>query len=537
VFCGYRPTLRGGDRRHGGPDAWGIFRYQLESFKGRLIYAFTGSNYMDFNLYGAWGRRLVIKKSLLCGRPADRKLPLSKLYSAAPLFTLFLVIAAGVVLGATPAIASWWDNNYNYRYPINSNAVIANMPFSINDTGLLNNTAYWTNNATSTAENVYLYCVNSGCASGAIAIANDTTEVDWENEITNSGSNPDKVWSNYPVYYGVWHMNEINTIDSTAKGLDGTAGGNGVTVVPGVFGNAVALAGSDDYVSFGTWGGGQTQFAMELWVKMAGSGTRFIAGSQDAAGTGIQVLLNAGGGEDKPYVYIAFVGGTDGQFECSSSLSENIWHHLGLVYNTTDVVCYIDGVYNGSIAAAAKTLTAASTLCLGGRGPSCSSLDFAGSIDEFRISNTTRTAAYMLEQYRNGVNQLTSLGAEEEAPSLVATLDLYLNGTAGNRSYTVDNYANFTAISDQSAAVIQLTSDFPVYTANGTAGRNENITHLITLGTNYYITAAISAGFQPISVTYYFNVTMPQASGAAAPVDYGILISFINPKRLTIMVR
>jgi hypothetical protein len=117
-----------------------------------------------------------------------------------------------------------------------------------------------------------------------------------------------------------------------------------------------------------------------------------------------------------------------------------------------------------------------------------------------------------------------------------ATIDLYLNGTAGNRSYMIDTYANFTAISDTPTASITLTSDFPVFYDDTANGRVENITHLITLGTNYFIKAALSGGS---SLTYYFNVTMPPPSqeGVAVPADYGILISFINPKHLTIMVR
>ena len=82
------------------------------------------------------------------------------------------------------------------------------------------------------------------------------------NPYLNSQENPIKVWDSN--YKGVWHMKEVNPIDSTTNGKNGTESG-GVLPITGKIDGATYFGGENEYITIGDIG--SEIKTIEFWMK------------------------------------------------------------------------------------------------------------------------------------------------------------------------------------------------------------------------------------------------------------------------------
>ena len=121
----------------------------------------------------------------------------------------------------------------------------------------------------------------------------------------------------------------------------------------------------------------------------------------------ITILVNNGAWADN-YAYVNY---------SPESLSNGTWYQVGIVLDLGTLVnslVYIDGAVQSSTTGTAGTPpTVYPTLGSNFRISGNSSHNFDGILDEFRISNTTRTAAWLKGTYNSLYDTLLTYCSEE----------------------------------------------------------------------------------------------------------------------------
>ncbi len=325
---------------------------------------------------------------------------------------------------------AWWNSSYPYRYKIKSNVSVVSLPININDT---NEPNYWTQNASL----IYLYCQNSGCVSELVAVANETDELNWENETARAGHNPTSVWE--PNLKGVWHFGE----GSGTKANDSTTNGNNGTFVNTPSFNSDGKFGSA--LNFTRSGGDWVNVPDSVSVRLGNSMTimAWFRTPVSEPTSGMYTIMakemeqydnyNSYGltinGPPHIRFYLSLTGATANYVACVNTTAvapfDGNWHHIAGTYNGTAMVLYFDG---------AKQTICANTYGIGytaeplnfGKWRDGDTGYFDGDLDEIRLYNRTLTAQEIREIYWNGINNLTSLGPEE---SLCPSDDTFISNS------------------------------------------------------------------------------------------------------------
>ncbi len=299
----------------------------------------------------------------------------------------------------------------------------------------------------------------------SIPIAGTTISVYYKNNtVVGSGENPTGVWDSN--YAGVWHMTEVNATDSTSNQNNGTESGGVTLNSSGRIDGANEFDGNDDSITvsddeslnFGNF----TNFTIELWAKVS---------SVQSSNYPVILFKGGWGGNTQPgyNMYYNNLNGeiglrtkyNDTGMEVTSryNLSDNNlldkWIHIGgRIDRGNQQELYVDSVLRDTDSLAAypnRNITNDQDLAFGDYG----SYEFNGTIDEFRISNTLRTADWINQSYQMVENQgsFVSFGGEESTggfhvqrgdysgPGIVYGLDVCLTTTPGyfNCTYVDDS--------------------------------------------------------------------------------------------------
>ena len=142
-----------------------------------------------------------------------------------------------------------------------------------------------------------------------------------------------------PSLMGWWEF-EGNALDSSGNNRSGTLAGD-ATFLPGLFGQALVLDGTGDYVNITGYKGvlGASAFSVALWVKTTGEGTMINWGKQTNRQ---RVDLRVYQGR----LRIEFGGG---DLQGKTVMNDGQWHHVALTVaagasmSYPDVILYLDG--------------------------------------------------------------------------------------------------------------------------------------------------------------------------------------------------
>lgn len=276
----------------------------------------------------------------------------------------------------------------------------------------------------------------------------DETKDDNDTYVGTVNSSPAQdVWdSNFKA---VWHMNQHPSFgtdaikNSTFTINHGTSAGTmtSIDLVDGKIGKAIDFDGSDDYINCGTDSSldditnltFEATFKADTWGA-TGYG-RVASKSNTSNINGWQVFLTSVGG----FGFIADYATTDAAWYVTS-ISLNTWHHVAAQHTRgsplkADGKMYINGVsktITGTDGVGAVQSDAAEDMLIATR----KDLDreFDGIIDEVRVSDVHRSAAWIKATYYSNFDNLIVYGAEQLRPIFLFYGTVLVEGTPAART-------------------------------------------------------------------------------------------------------
>ena len=207
-------------------------------------------------------------------------------------------------------------------------------------------------------------------------------------------------------YIGVWHMNQVNAIDSTANHLDGTASGGVTLRSDGPVGAALAFNGSSGYVSIPNQALlNPAQITVETWAEFTGPvvdlWTMLVAKGYDG-NCPYNLLLAQGRGAGA----IGFGGWVTSETIAASpagTVATAERHYLAGTCDPTYYNIYTDGILRGSTSGPGSLPSNGTPLGFGASsswyGGPC--FYFNGTLDEIRLSSVPRSSNWVWACWMN----------------------------------------------------------------------------------------------------------------------------------------
>lgn len=307
---------------------------------------------------------------------------------------------------------AWWNMTYMYRYKINNKFTTTPYPISVNGThGIGTYGIVWA----MVGNDSYVYCQNSGCGSGLIAIANETHEKPWQSELTGQYNDLNLLWDEN--YMFVYHVNQT---DFGQGGRNINAYGT-PEETDALFGRGTELdsATTEGFThDYGKSMDSQNNsYTLQMWIYPVSNGTDQQLFYWITSGDGYVQIIRKPDRTIRFYQEPDNVPPWDDQFSFfSDATTDNTWYFAYMTWNGTHTWAWLNGEPVGPPAFAIDKIYYGYNRCLG-VGYDCQYNRYGqnGIIDEIRYSNVYRGEEYMLSQYYSGIGNLTSLGPEEQS--------------------------------------------------------------------------------------------------------------------------
>ncbi len=236
-------------------------------------------------------------------------------------------------------------------------------------------------------------------------------------------------------FKGVWHMNTVFT-DATSNANNGT--NTGTTATTGkISGGRAFLKSHPDYITITGLMGSPANVTLSAWASYT---TRDNLGSHIIS-MGDYVSINA---EDPSATAPVgcFYNSTAGWVVTPSSTNcAGAWHYFVYTFDDAGNVqkFYIDGLLKGTTTNTSSITYSGqgSNTKIGTHGNGNTNFDFDGSIDEVRVSNSSRSTGWILTEYNNQNSPSTfySVGSEAKSYYSRATGNWNTAATWSNTSY------------------------------------------------------------------------------------------------------
>ncbi|MEM9325576.1 MAG: DUF2341 domain-containing protein [Bacteroidota bacterium] len=239
-----------------------------------------------------------------------------------------------------------------------------------------------------------------------------------------SDPNSTDTWAN--AYRAVWHMDEVNPVDATANGFNLTNQGTANNTSAQIGSGRAFTRSESDYLDLpGTNNliNGVSQVTMSAWINTSDRndaqvifGTSINGSANSRASMEIitgSEAINVGGRADDTNAFRSVQ-------ETTGSIQNNDqWYYVAGVidYSTGFIYIYVDGVLTESglrsFNATATSGTNSTHAAIGSEDNGGNNF-FGGSIDEVRVSNTSRSANWIKTEYDNQLNPGTFLTVATE---------------------------------------------------------------------------------------------------------------------------
>jgi len=199
---------------------------------------------------------------------------------------------------------------------------------------------------------------------------------------------------------------------------------------------------------------GATNFTIECWFKRTGTGTTATTGNGGV--TGVPIVTKGKGESESPGLNCNYflavttgnkltadfedVSGPNHPLAGTLTVTSDVWHHAALTYDGTNLVLYLDGMLDNSVAASG--VPDYTSRQHAGIGTSMTSTGvaggfFAGDIDEVRIWNYARSQADIQAAMNTEIESVSGLLGRwglNDGSGAVAT-----NSVAGSPDGTIHN--------------------------------------------------------------------------------------------------
>ncbi len=231
-------------------------------------------------------------------------------------------------------------------------------------------------------------------------------------------------------FSGQSHVGTLTNIASPATATSGWADGK--------VARALAFDGTDDFVtgSMSGFNTGTSARTIAGWIKMTDTSSvkvPFVYGSCGSGNDGKAFGVYLSSSE-----VLNFWGCGTADFSTGVTVSTDVWHHIAVTYDGTNVKVYVDGAQAG--ATTARTLGVGSAAWVAGSDGSVDTADypFAGSIDEVRVYTRALSQSEVASLY---TGKSTILAASKNTHLTSGLIGLWsldgqdmLNGIALDRS-------------------------------------------------------------------------------------------------------
>jgi hypothetical protein len=204
----------------------------------------------------------------------------------------------------------------------------------------------------------------------------------------------------------------------------GTPAGTMLTedLVDGKIGKAIDFDGSNDYINCAQNGGlpiysGSNAYSVSMTVKGATQVDKRVF--SEGSATNDNPLFNMGtdldGNDAKLHMFIRNDGGAKliDHIASTNDVFDNTLRHIHWIDNAGDTSLYINELLDATDFNYTPGTLTLNTTTIGAILRTTPTFFFAGIIDEIRISNTARSAAWIKATYYSNWNDLISFGAEE----------------------------------------------------------------------------------------------------------------------------
>ncbi len=223
--------------------------------------------------------------------------------------------------------------------------------------------------------------------------------------------------SNYAAVYHYPNGSTLSALDSTINNKNGTISGASATT--GKIDGSASFGGSTNMHKITSTITATAQRTWETW---------FFVNAIDASA---RRFWEHGNLKDQLFIdstnLLQFQVGWSGAAAWRiPTPSTGAWHHIAITYNgssiSNDPIYYLDGVAQSvtEVTAPSGTLqTGSATLTIGNR--SLNDRAFNGKLDEFRLSNSIRSAQWIATEYNNQSNPAMFYGVSAQCPLPVST--------------------------------------------------------------------------------------------------------------------
>jgi len=264
----------------------------------------------------------------------------------------------------------------------------------------------------------------------------------------SDGSSPSNVWNSN--FKGVWHLNEtsgLSSTDSTSNANVGTklSASEPNPTTSGQIGGAQTFDGNNDYIQTGTSSTLNPTSAMtvDAWIYISNN-TNYGAILARWGGAGTSYFIGTNPSTSQVAVY--FSGAL---IYTSPSLPMNQWVNLSVTHNGTTVSLYQNGVYLGG--GASGSIAASNQYTSIGYDYNRMNYPFSSRLDEVRVSDSARSAAWIMASYKSEVDAVNTFSSEEGSyvTSGSLTSNIFDTTTAsdfGTITYTATVPANTTLV-------------------------------------------------------------------------------------------
>ncbi len=287
--------------------------------------------------------------------------------------------------------------------------------------------------------------------------------------------------------------------DWSSWGNNGTCSGPGCpNSTTGMFGNALAFDGVNDYVSAGNSPSLNITDALtiEAWIKFLnlsdGYGTAITKGYTGSSATTPWMFYPSGTTTFRFYAANSTGGRTN--VLLGSSLSNGVWYHFVGVYNGTHLIPYKNGVAGTSAYLGGNLLSNTGNVFIGYKW---GSRYFNGTIDEVRIYNRALSSDEIKASYNAGVYRLSR------------NFTNLTNGVYNYRAYAQNLYGNVNQTEMRT-----LTVPTPPPSITGFAPQSP-VSNIVGDSRNFNITAS-----QIVNITWYINGTQVQFNESVSSAAY-----------------
>jgi hypothetical protein len=190
--------------------------------------------------------------------------------------------------------------------------------------------------------------------------------------------------------YGFNEGSGTTTADASGASQTGTISGGATWTTAGKNGNALSFDGVNDMVTVANTAAlNATRTTVMAWLRPTALGGWRSAVMKETA-TGLAYALYADNSASRPAGFVN-LGATDRTGAGTAALPLNVWSHVAMTFDGSNIRLYVNGVLVRTAAFAGNIVTSTQAVRIGGNA--IWGEWFAGMIDDVRIYNRALTLA------------------------------------------------------------------------------------------------------------------------------------------------